>query len=156
MKLKNKKQVRDDVELQEDLEFSTESSLAILYNTARSGRIITWIMFSLTFTIIIWSLIFEIDETVRAQGKAVPIGHTQVLQSKDGGTIESLKAREGEHVKKGDILITLSPEIAASHLEEGVAEYSALLAKQIRLRAQILETTPIFPESLVKEHPIYV
>lgn len=63
----------------------------------------------LFFTIfIIWASISEVEEVVRGSGKVVPSGKTKILQNFEGGIIAEIKVNEGDVVKKGQIIYTLS------------------------------------------------
>ena len=35
-----------------------------------------------------WAAVFEIDQTVRAQGQVIPQDRTQVVQAADGGVLQ--------------------------------------------------------------------
>jgi len=59
---------------------------------------------------LLWAALFEIDQTVRAQGQIIPIARTQVIQSADGGVLEKLLVEEGQRVKAGQQLAVLERE----------------------------------------------
>jgi ABC-type multidrug transport system ATPase subunit len=48
---------------------------------------------------LLWAALFEIEQTVRAQGQIIPTARTQVIQSADGGVLEKLLVEEGQSVK---------------------------------------------------------
>lgn len=57
-----------------------------------------------------WASFSEIDEVVKGTGKVVPSGQTKVLQNLEGGIISNIHLKEGDKVKVGDIIYTLSNE----------------------------------------------
>jgi adhesin transport system membrane fusion protein len=56
---------------------------------------------------ITWAAVFEIDQSVRAQGQVIPEDRTQVIQAADGGVLQSLLVSEGQRVRKGQLLASL-------------------------------------------------
>lgn len=56
---------------------------------------------------LLWAALFEIEQTVRAQGQIIPTARTQVIQSADGGVLEKLLVEEGQSVKAGQELAIL-------------------------------------------------
>ena len=67
---------------------------------------------------IAWSFWAELDQITRAPGQAIPTGRLQVIQSTDGGQIERIMIREGDHVKQGQIIgkIGMSGRATGPHL----------------------------------------
>ena len=66
---------------------------------------------------VVWSLWAEIDQVTRAPGQVIPSGRTQIVQSQDGGTISEILVREGERVRKGQLLV-LRDLLATKHQHE--------------------------------------
>ena len=56
---------------------------------------------------IAWAFLSEVDEVVRGTGKVVPSGQTKILQNLEGGIIKNIYVKDGDTVKKGDILLKL-------------------------------------------------
>ena len=54
-----------------------------------------------------WTFSAHLDEGVPVQGTVVPDSKLQVVQHQTGGTIEALLVRDGDTVKKGQVLIRL-------------------------------------------------
>ena len=62
------------------------------------------------FTIaVIWAIVGEIDVVAVAQGRIVPAGGVQVIQSLEIGAVRAIHVRDGQHVAAGDLLIELDP-----------------------------------------------
>ncbi|MBP9940272.1 MAG: HlyD family type I secretion periplasmic adaptor subunit, partial [Comamonas sp.] len=55
--------------------------------------------------LLIWACFGHIDEVVRGQGKVVPSRQVQVIQSLDGGIVEEILVRPGEHIELGQVLL---------------------------------------------------
>ncbi|NJR39989.1 MAG: HlyD family type I secretion periplasmic adaptor subunit [Leptolyngbyaceae cyanobacterium CSU_1_4] len=65
----------------------------------------------------IWSVVARVDVVVAARGKLEPISQTQVVQSRVGGVVTSVMVREGETVKKGQLLMQLDKTPLYDQLE---------------------------------------
>ena len=111
--------------------------------------VIPIILFLISF--IIWSTQNEIDEVVRGEGKVVPSGQTKIIQHLEGGIVDNILVKEGQHVKKGDPLFKLKQAFFSADLKEKELELLSLLAKEIRLKAEIDSSATLhFPENLKK------
>ena len=99
----------------------------------RQGTIIAVLFFVLFLR---WAAFMPLDAGVYAQGQIAVAGNRQSVQHRDGGMINAINVREGQHVKAGQILIELStPELRAA--ERGLtSDYLTLLAQRARLMAE--------------------
>jgi HlyD family secretion protein len=78
----------------------------------------------------------DVDEVVVATGTLEPIGNVKTVQMPAGGVLEELLVKEGERVKKGQILMRLDNEATVDRqasIRQGIA------AKQQQLRLKQLE-----------------
>jgi membrane fusion protein, adhesin transport system len=83
-----------------------------------------------------WASLFQLDQSIKAQGQLMPETRTQVIQAADGGVLEKLAVSEGDVVKAGQVLATLESERAMSGVEEGRAKVAALMAALARAQAE--------------------
>jgi adhesin transport system membrane fusion protein len=95
--------------------------------------------------LVIWSALAKIDEVTKGQGKVIPSRQVQVIQSLDGGVVTELLVREGDTVKKGELLVRLDQTRSQSTFRENRAEFQALSIKAARLRA-LVEKTEFNPD----------
>jgi hemolysin D len=58
-----------------------------------------------------WSFLADIDVVVLAHGKILRAGGTRVIRASEVGAVRAIHARDGQHVKVGDLLIELDPTI---------------------------------------------
>lgn len=114
--------------------------------------VIPIMLFFLVF--LTWAGFSKIDEVVKGTGKVVPSGQTKVLQNLEGGIISNIHLKEGDNVKVGDIIYTLSNEFFTADL---ITKKLDLLVYQVileRLEASIDEKEEIvFSEELRKKIP---
>lgn len=106
------------------------------------GVVVFLILFAL------WASFFSIDEVSKGNGKVIPGSKEQVIQSLDGGVLESIHVKEGQIVNTGDILAQLDVVRTTSTFEEYEAKYHALLAQQARLKAEGNSVALVFPDEL--------
>ena len=97
---------------------------------------------------LVWALRTEIDEIARARGEVIAVARAQVVQIVDGGVLERLLVKEGDEVKKGDLLASLDPTRAAASYHDSQAKVALLTAMQVRLKTEVLGEEMRFPASL--------
>lgn len=97
-----------------------------------------------------WAAIFEIDQSVQAQGQIIPGARTQVIQVADGGVLAKLLVTEGQRVQAGEILAVLERERAVAAYEESLVKLTAQSASLIRARAEIGGYEPVFGDEFAK------
>ncbi|MDD2399953.1 MAG: HlyD family efflux transporter periplasmic adaptor subunit [Sulfurovum sp.] len=118
-----------------------------------------WMTFGTLFLIIvpffIWASYAHLDQISHAQGQVIAAAKTQEIQSAIDGVIEQIDVREGDHVKKGDILVVLEKSQAFAAYEDRKAKVAALQAALVRLQAEVYDKPLIFPSSL-QEYPEFV
>jgi len=103
----------------------------------------------------LWAALFEIEQTVRAQGQLIPVARTQVIQSADGGVLEKLLVVEGQSVKAGEQLAVLERERSVAGFDESRAKQASLAAALARTQAEAADRAPEFGPAL-KAFPEFV
>jgi adhesin transport system membrane fusion protein len=117
---------------------------------------------SMTFLLLIglslfllWAALFEIDQTVRAQGQVIPSAHTQIIQAADGGVLSQILVEEGQTVVTGQRLAVLETDRSNAGYEESRSKGAALLAALDRTRAEATNRTPTFSKK-VTDFPEFI
>lgn len=85
---------------------------------------------------ILWACIGKVDVVAVAPGKVVPSGNVKVLQAIEIGAVRAIHVRNGQHVKKGQLLIELDPTLAGA--DEAQASQNLLSANVARARNSAL------------------
>jgi HlyD family type I secretion membrane fusion protein len=84
-----------------------------------------------------FSVLFPMDEAAMGQGLVVAQGGNTPIQTAYGGNVQSVHVKEGEFVRRGQLLVLLDPKVPAlaqARLGEPVVR---LLALRQRLKAQV-------------------
>ncbi|MFM2476087.1 HlyD family efflux transporter periplasmic adaptor subunit [Celerinatantimonas sp. MCCC 1A17872] len=103
---------------------------------------------------ILWSYFFKVDQVARARGEVIASSRVQVIQSVDGGVIQSINVKEGDIVKKGEVLATLEQTRVGAAVDEIRAKLVAQRLRIIRLRAEVIgKKTVSFPDKYKKNYP---
>ena len=76
-----------------------------------------------------WAAFAPLDAAANAGGQLIVSGHRQTVQHREGGLVERILVREGQHVQKGQVLI----ELAGAEVR---AEERALATQTINLEAE--------------------
>ncbi len=88
---------------------------------------------------IVWSCFARIDETVQAVGKLEPSGATKEVKAPLGGVIREILVKDGDLVKKDQVLLILDTEAASAKLK-ALNEVRARVAVDLALsKAQLGE-----------------
>ena len=101
------------------------------------AKIITSSLVAMSVATFAWLAIATTDEVVKAKGKLQPIDDVKVVQMPLGGVLKEMLVKDGERVRKDQILLRLDNEAtlerAKSTSEEIRAKEAQLKLKQIEL-----------------------
>jgi hemolysin D len=97
------------------------------------ARTITWVLVGTTVAGFAWLALAKTDEVVVAPGKLEPIGNVKTVQMPAGGVLDELLVKEGERVKKGQVLIRLDNEATVDRLDS-IRVSIAAKKEQLRLK----------------------
>lgn len=97
---------------------------------------------------LLWSMLAHVDQVTRATGQVIPSGRTQIVQSAEGGTIAEILVREGDRVRRGELLVRLDEVRLRAQVDEGEATVGSLKAKMARIQAELFDKPLTFPADL--------
>ena len=123
------------------------------YQKAKSRSkpsVIIWVALVTIIVLITWASFAKIDQVTRAQATVIASDRTQEIQATDNGVLSELLVREGDDVKKGDLLAILEEERAKAALDNSATKAAALRARVARLEAEIFDRPLNFPEEVQK------
>lgn len=99
-----------------------------------------------------WSAFAPLAESAVAVGKISADLDKKTLQHLEGGVIEAILVKDGDHVEKGDLLLKLNDVNIRSQLDIYKTQYQDALALYARLQAQRdNKATVDYPQELTNE-----
>jgi hemolysin D len=77
-------------------------------------RLLLLTLCSLFAIAVLWSFIGRVDVVAVATGKTLPTANVKLIQPFEIGAVRTIHVRNGQHVKKGQLLIELDPTVAGA------------------------------------------
>lgn len=124
-------------------------------SAASASRLLIALVFFSVTALGLWAHYSELEQIARAQGQVIATARTQVIQSANDGLLQTLLVKEGERVKKGQILAQLDRSQAQAAWQDSLGKVAALKAALIRLQAEVFDRPLVFPAD-VRAHPAFV
>ncbi len=121
---------------QTDIKFMRSLSAAVLSGSPAGTNVLLYIITLVAVSLLVWANFAEIDERTRGTGRLIPSQQIQVVQNLEGGIIKEILVREGESVKKGQILVIIDNTGAGSSFAESKTVINELRARAGRLQAE--------------------
>lgn len=127
---------------------------AALRRTGRIGPMVLSVgACVLAVLLLIWANFAELDEVTRGQGQVVGAQRTQIIQNLEGGILREVLVRDGDEVKKGQILARLDNADAESRYRDAVNKAAEHRVALVRLEAEKNEQPPDFSPDLRAKYP---
>ena len=109
------------------------AALEIVETPASPGlRWLMLILCSLFAVAVLWSFIGRVDVVAVAEGKVVPATYVKVIQPIEIGAVRAIHVRNGQRVRKGQLLIELDPTLAGA--DDAQASQGLLTAQVTQAR----------------------
>ena len=118
------------------LEFHSPSAGMIAAPVPTSSRVTTVGIFAIVTALILMACLTSIDRVVTASGSLVPPDRTIVVQPFEEAIVGSIKVREGDVVRSGQIIAELDPTIATAEIVDLHRQEQSYSAEVARLTAQ--------------------
>jgi HlyD family type I secretion membrane fusion protein len=99
---------------------------------ARAGM--RWVGFGLAI-FVLWGLLFPLASSVVSTGMVTPRGQAKLIQHPYGGVVSEIVAKDGDYLKKGELIARIEPAQANADLAGLLAQRSLLKAQEWRLRS---------------------
>ena len=122
------------------LEFHSPSAALAASPVRLGARGTVWVVCTLAAGCAAAMALIPIDKVVTAQGRVVSEAHTVMVQPLETAIVRSIDVREGEVVRKGQLLARLDPTFAQADQAALQAQVASLGAEVARLRAEATGT----------------
>ncbi len=117
----------------------------------RSAHFLLFTILAFITVALVWSANASIDEVTRGEGKIIPSLKNQLVQHLEGGILVESLVKEGQNVKRGELLMRVESVTAEMALEERHKQRLAYIAQKTRLTAESEgKNTLEFPTELTK------
>lgn len=80
------------------------------------GRTTLWLLMAIIAFFVAWTCLGDIDVVVSAHGHLIPDGHVKILQPLDTGVVRQILIKEGDYVRKGQVLMQIDPSTTAPEM----------------------------------------
>ncbi len=98
---------------------------------------------------LLWALLAPLEEGVVASGSVAVESKRKIVSHLTGGVIASIRVKENQEVKAGDILVTFEDVQAKAALDTVVQQHFAAAVRLARLKAeQTLSSRIAYPEDI--------
>jgi hemolysin D len=105
------------------------------------SRVIIWGLVLSTAAVLGWASWFKFDEAIPAAGQLEPQGAVKEVQTPVTGVVKAILVKEGQKVKKGDVLLRLDPQGTRSELASLGQVRQSLLEENAFYRQQLANET---------------
>jgi len=107
-------------------------------------KFINQIMIGLLLTVLatcyFWAKETQLDLITRGEGRLITEGQNKLVQAPDSGIVKEIFVKEGDFIKRNQLLALINSTAAEGSLEEIVAKQNSLNAKLVRLDAELKNT----------------
>ena len=103
--------------------------------TSPLGRTVFWIVVAVFLFFVCWMFFGQMDVVVTAKGKVIPEGDVKVLQPLETGVVSKILVKNGDFVKKGQVLMEIDPSTTEPELESVKKNLAYVHLETDRLKA---------------------
>ena len=119
------------------MEFESPSAALIGKPVPANSRYITWVIATMFAIVLVVMSTMKVDRIVSATGKVVATANNVVVQPLETSIVRSINVREGQLVRKGDLLARLDPTFTAADAGALESSVASLQAEVDRLEAEV-------------------
>jgi hemolysin D len=113
----------------------------VLQQTSLWSRSIVYGIVAVTSAVLLWAWFAKIEEAVPATGQLEPQSEVQPIQAPVGGAVEKIYVKDGQHVKQGDLLLSLDPTAARAEQRSLEQVQTSLMRQNQFYRSQLAGST---------------
>lgn len=129
-----------------------DSSPDTLKETNIFSHVILWSIVIGLIICFIWAKYAVLDEVTVGEGKVIPSSQIQVVQNLEGGVIQEIYVKQGNVVKKDQVLMRIDDTLFSSKFNELQKKLEDLEIELTRLQAEIDDQPLVFDKELEKNN----
>lgn len=136
------------------IDYIADSKEVIANERPRFAYLVSLVIVLILVFGFVWASRSTLEIVTNADGKIDVSDQLQVIENLEGGIVKKIKVREGQAVKKGQLLVELDKTRFAAENDESLAKLNVLEAEKVRLTAEANgDSTLVFSEKFTKENP---
>ena len=108
-------------------------------------------LFVVIIPLLIWANFAELEQKSSTRGIVIAADKTQRIQASIDGVVDNVAVKEGQKVKKGDVLFILEKEQNQAALDAASSKVAALKAKLKRLKTELLDGELVYPVGFIED-----
>lgn len=136
-----------------DTAFMDDLDAMKVLTPSRAANLFLYTICALVLFFFLWAALSRLDEITRGMGQVVPTIEPQIVQSLEGGILQELLVKEGDLVKKDQVLMRLRDVAFASEERGTTAKLMSLQARKARLESEANGTAFVMPDTIKTTSP---
>ena len=100
-----------------------------------TARASTWLLLIGLALTILWLTFGKVDVVASAPGRLIPADNVKLVQPVEAGIVRAIHVRNGQYVRKGQVLVELDPTVSAAETVQAEAALQTALFDVARARA---------------------
>ena len=100
-----------------------------------TARATTWVLLTGLVLTILWLTFGRVDVVASAPGRLIPADNVKLVQPAEAGIVRAIHIRNGQFVRKGQVLVELDPTVSAAETIQAEAALQTALFDVARARA---------------------
>ena len=108
-------------------------------------------LFIVIVPFLVWSLYAELEQRSSTTGIVITVAQTQKIQSAIDGVVDDILVKEGQKVKKGDLLIKLEKSQNKAAMDAILSKVASAKIKLIRLKAEVYGHKLHYPSNFLED-----
>ena len=107
-------------------------------------------LFIVIIPLLVWSSFAELEQKSTTRGIVIAADKTQKIQASIDGVVDNILVKEGQKVKKGDILVVLEKKQNQASLDAAASKVALLKTKLKRLNTEVLGEELTYPIGFIE------
>lgn len=103
-----------------------------------TARATTWVLLIGLVLTILWLTFGKVDVVASAPGRLVPADNVKLIQPAEAGIVRAIHVRNGQFVRKGQVLVELDPTVSTAETVQAEAALQTALFDVARAKAVLL------------------
>ncbi|WP_336952369.1 HlyD family type I secretion periplasmic adaptor subunit [Sphingobium aromaticivastans] len=100
-----------------------------------TARATTWVLLIILVLTILWLTFGKVDVVASALGRLIPADNVKLVQPAEAGIVRAIYVRNGQFVRKGQVLVELDPTVSTAETVQAEAALQTALFDVARAKA---------------------